>query len=64
MVIDFAILAVDVCAGSIILVKVNAVLSGLNITVIDLKGIGDLNTVGCKRVSKPIKQKNNSCFLF
>ena len=44
------LLAVDVCAGPIILANVYVALSELNITTIDLKGIGKLEKGSCKNV--------------
>jgi hypothetical protein len=44
------LLAVDVCAGPVILANVYVALSELKITAIDLKGVGKLEKGSCKNV--------------
>jgi hypothetical protein len=44
------LLAVDVCAGPVILANVYVALSELSITAIDLKGVGKLEKGSCKNV--------------
>jgi hypothetical protein len=44
------LLAVDVCAGPVILANVYVVLSELKITAIDLKGVGKLEKGSCENV--------------
>ena len=44
------LLVVDVCAGPVILANVYVALSELNITTIDLKGVGKLEKGSCKNV--------------
>ena len=44
------LLAVDVCAGPVILANVYVALSELKITAIDLKGVGKLEKGSCENV--------------
>ena len=48
--VESVLLAVDVCAGPVILANVYVVLSELKITAIDLKGVGKLEKGSCINV--------------